>query len=65
MATDENIRELCQRVINARDLEEFQATLNELRTAMREHFTGAGNLNAQILLQIRQLKEKKKDGTEG
>jgi hypothetical protein len=64
LPTDEDIRELCARVIKAKDLTEFQTALDDLQIAMREHATGAGNRNARILLQMRRQVETKKDGTD-
>jgi hypothetical protein len=64
LPTDDGIRQLCARVIQAKDLTEFQTALDDLQIAMREHATGAGNRNTLILLQMSRQMETKKDGTD-
>jgi hypothetical protein len=63
LPTDDDVRELCARVIQAKDLTEFQTALDDLQIVMREHATGAGNRNARIILQMHRQLEMKKDGT--
>lgn len=43
LAPDDNIREICQRVLTARDEEQFRAALTELRLAVREQITELEN----------------------
>jgi hypothetical protein len=63
MPSDEMIRNLCFGVSQAQGDGEFAQRLEELRTAMREHFQGAQNLGIHLILKRRKVTIK--DGTNG
>jgi hypothetical protein len=63
MSSDQMVRNLCFRVSQAQGDEEFARRLEELRTAMREHFQGAQNLGIHLILNHRKVTMK--DGTNG
>lgn len=56
MTTDQDIRELCSRVIHAQEPKQFDVALDELKVALNEHARTAGNWNAHILLEMRKRK---------
>lgn len=61
LPSDQDIREICQRVTLARDDEQFKAALTELKIAIREHVTEAQNRGIHLLLN----RSKAKAGSEG
>jgi len=49
--TDEEIREICRRLLVAKDHDQFQAALTELKISIREHITDAENRGIHLILQ--------------
>lgn len=50
MPTEQDIREICERVTLAQDEEHVKAALTELKIAIREHITDAENRGIHFLL---------------
>lgn len=56
MPNDQDIRELCSRLIHAEEPKQFDAALDELKLALNEHARTAGNRNARMLQEMRKRK---------
>ena len=54
MPNDDEIRQLCGRVVSAEGAAEFNLALLNLRVALREHFIIAENSGLELLLKILQ-----------
>lgn len=50
LLTEKGIRDLCVRLIEIEDPEEFRSAVVELRIALREHIKGAENRAIQMIL---------------
>lgn len=50
--SDQNIRELCARLIATKDPERLQTALSELRSAIREHIAEMENKGIQMILRM-------------
>lgn len=63
---DDEIKKLCTKVLRqAEDLEAFQATLGELRAAIREHFAKMENDGIRLVPKKRKVRDRLKNGTTG
>lgn len=63
MLTDQDIREMCSRVIHAGDSLSFQTAIAELKIAIRDHTLRAENENRHLILQMSKVKDVLKNGT--
>lgn len=65
LPTEQQIRELCTKVILAQNLPAFSAAITELRSALREHILEVENRSLHLVLEMQKVTEKIKDGTQG
>lgn len=52
MPDDQDIREICARLLATENDEHFQAILRELKLALHRHFTDTENRGIKMLLEV-------------
>lgn len=62
MSSEREIRELCTKVIAAKDLEQFQAALSKVKSAIREHMVEMENEGIRRILKMGKVSAEIKDG---
>lgn len=63
LPSEQEIRQLCAKLILAKDPGAFDSALAELKTAIREHMLDAENRSIHLVLEMKRIPEKTKDGT--
>lgn len=64
MSSEQEIRDLCAKVVAANDLEQFRAALSKLKSAVREHVVEMENKGIHQILQMGKALVEIKEGGE-
>lgn len=64
MATDDEIKKLCTRVLQIEDPQSFRAALTELKAALQARFARTGSKGIHLIPKMSKVKDIAKDGAD-